>query len=144
MIELDEDAEQLFRELGGLDSARKLENFAEIADLLADCLKAEEERLDKWRVQLVEAAHLVSSYFVDVRFSEGIRKNTGTFDELLGAFTRLSSMPDRNRSDSILSKFRGHPKGGRSPRKSTTWRHSETSSWTWPSRGRCSTVSGCA
>ena len=73
-IVLDDEAEKLFREIEGIDSARDLESFSDIADLLSDCLQAEEERLDKWRVHLVEAAHLISSFFVEARFQDGVKK----------------------------------------------------------------------
>ena len=117
-VTLDEEAEKLFRELDGLDSARKLESFSEIADLLANCLKVEEERLDKWRLHLLDAACHLSSCFAHAGrgkapSSEEPHIKGPSIHELSAALNKLSKMPDA--SDGVLIKYQGRPKGQKIP-----------------------------
>ncbi len=114
-IPLDENAEKLFRQIKGIDSARQLESFSEIADLLAQCMKAEEESLDRWRIHLVDVVHFVSSYFRGSQFLGGIANKKNSFTDLQGALTRLIKVPEK--ANGVLIRFRGHPKGPGIPRK---------------------------
>jgi hypothetical protein len=106
---LDSDAEKLFRELKGIETVQELEKFSDIADLLSECLNAEEERLDQWRTHLVETVFLISSYFVDVRFLEGIQDQKDTFSQLINMFNKLNQMPEKG--ENLLIQYRGQPTG---------------------------------
>jgi hypothetical protein len=108
-IQLDSDAENLFQELKGIETGRKLEKYSDIEDLMSGSLNAEEERLDHWRAYLLETVFLVSHYFVDVRFLEGIQSQKDTFSELINTLTKLDQMPDRGKT--LLIQYRGRPTG---------------------------------
>jgi hypothetical protein len=68
-----------------------------------------EEALDIWRILLVDIAYLLSSYFVDVQYWEGVKSEKDTFDQLSRTLRKLSQMPAQDRT--LLIRFRGFPSG---------------------------------
>jgi hypothetical protein len=78
--------------------------------------KITEELLDTWRILLVDLAYLLSSYFVDVQYWEGVKSKKDTFDQLMRTLRKLSQMPDHD--GTILIRFRGFPSGEKISEKS--------------------------
>ncbi len=107
-INLDNSAQELYQQLGGLDTEYRDKTAADMAK--ADKKLAEEEaKTDKWRLLMTELAHLLSAYFSDVRFSEGIRTQKDYFDNLLKTLEKLSVFPGHD--GNILIRYRGFPTG---------------------------------
>ena len=72
-------------------------------------LDAVEEALDIWRILLVDMAYLLSSYFVDVQYWEGVKSEKDPFDQLKRTLGKLSRMPGQD--GTLLIRFRGFPSG---------------------------------
>jgi hypothetical protein len=72
---------------------------------LAEKLSTAEEALDMWRILLVDLAYLLSSYFVDVQYWEGVKSEKDTFEQR--TLRKLSRMPEQERT--LLIRFRGFP-----------------------------------
>ena len=75
-----------------------------------------EEELDIWRILLVDLAYLLSSYFVDVQYWEGVKSEKDTFEQLTRTMRKLARMPDQDRT--LLIRFRGFPSGQKKSEKS--------------------------
>ena len=73
-------------------------------------LNTTEESLDIWRVLLVDMVYLLSSYFMDVQYWEGVKSERDTFDQLMRTLKKLSRMPAQD--GTVLIRFRGFPGGG--------------------------------
>ncbi len=73
-------------------------------------LNTAEESLDIWRVLLVDMVYLLSSYFMDVQYWEGVKSERDTFDQLMRTLKKLSRMPAQD--GTVLIRFRGFPGGG--------------------------------
>lgn len=74
------------------------------------------EQMDMWRILLVDLAYLLSSYFVDVQYWEGMKSEKDTFEQLSRTLRKLSLIPANDRS--ILIRFRGFPSGKKRSEKS--------------------------
>jgi hypothetical protein len=74
---------------------------------LAEKLSTAEEALDMWRILLVDLAYLLSSYFVDVQYWEGVKSEKDTFEQITRTLRKLSRMPEQERT--LLIRFRGFP-----------------------------------
>jgi len=114
-IFLDGEAEKLFQELGGIDhrnrvlsSDHSVYQQKEISD--------DDVRFDSWRTLLIEWLHLVTSYFTDVRLSQGIKAKKDSFIQIAKLLYKLSLMPGRL-DRSILIRYRGVPTGVKVPAK---------------------------
>lgn len=107
-INLDNSAQELYRQLGGLDTEYRDKTAADIIKANRD-LAEEDAKIDKWRLLMTELAHLLSICFSDVRFLEGIRSRNDSFDELLKTLEKLSVFPGHD--GSILIRYRGFPTG---------------------------------
>lgn len=83
---------------------------------LAEQLSSAEEVLDVWRILLVDLAYLLSSYFVDARYWEGVKSEKDTFEQLTRTLRKLSRMPEQDRT--LLIRFRGFPSGKKESEKS--------------------------
>jgi hypothetical protein len=73
-------------------------------------LNTTEESLDIWRIMLVDMVYLLSSYFMDVQYWEGVKSEKDTFDHLMRTLKKLSRMPEQD--GTLLIRFRGFPGGG--------------------------------
>jgi hypothetical protein len=111
-IQLDQEAEKIFQQIQGIANSSQLESYSDVADLLAACLREEEERLDEWRILLIELIHALATYFVDVHFLEGIRKRKDSFPELIGIMNKLGRLPGND--GRILVRYRGYMSAGKS------------------------------
>ncbi|MGD8521321.1 MAG: hypothetical protein PVF56_09280 [Desulfobacterales bacterium] len=78
--------------------------------------KASEAQMDAWRILLVDLAYLLSSYFVDVQYWEGMKSEKDTFEQLSRTLRKLSQLPEND--ESILIRFRGFPNGKKQSEKS--------------------------
>jgi hypothetical protein len=76
---------------------------------LAEKLGTAEEALDIWRIHLVDLAYLLSSYFVDVQYWEGVKSEKDTFEQLTRTLRKLGRMPEQDQT--LLIRFRGFPGG---------------------------------
>jgi len=103
---LDDSAEQLYRELGGIDSRYIQKTTADVSD---KTLRDEEEKQDRWRLLMVEIAHLLSAYISDIRLSDGLKTQKDLLGELLQSLENISEMPDHD--GSVLIRYRGFPTG---------------------------------
>jgi hypothetical protein len=75
-----------------------------------------EAQMDMWRILQVDLAYLLSSYFVDVQYWEGMKSEKDTFEQLSRTLRKLSQMPEND--GSILIRFRGFPSGKKRSEKS--------------------------
>lgn len=75
-----------------------------------------EEELDIWRILLVDLAYLLSSYFVDVQYWEGVKSEKDTFEQLTRTLRKLARMPEQDRT--LLIRFRGFPSAEKKSEKS--------------------------
>jgi hypothetical protein len=103
---LDDSAEQLYRELGGIDGEYVQKKAAGIPNKI---LRDEEEKQDGWRLMMIEIVHLLSAYLSDIRFSDGLKTQKDLFGELMQSLEKISQMPDND--GSILIRYRGFPTG---------------------------------
>lgn len=106
-ILLDEEADKLFRELGGIDTSDKTIPSGYRPEDLDEGLREEEARLDTYRVLLVELSHLLSAYFRDVQYWEEAKAETEHFAAIVGTLRELAQMPDHD--GSVLVRYRGSP-----------------------------------
>ena len=124
-IELDVEAEKLFREFGGIDTRNRNISYDDLARVtsfesrqnksfnslkqLSDSLLEEEGKFDAWRILLIELMHLVSSYFLDTQYREGIKEKKDTSSQIIKTLDELAKMPAHD--GTILLRFRGFPTG---------------------------------
>ncbi|MBI9075874.1 MAG: hypothetical protein JEZ02_10715 [Desulfatibacillum sp.] len=102
-IVLDNEAEQLFRDLGGVDIGGK-PSPGKTAQGLAEALHDEEKRRDAWRLLLVDYAHELVA-FIDVAQSGSATKVGESINRLMEILRKLSTMP--NHGDRILLRYQG-------------------------------------
>ncbi|MCP4104783.1 MAG: hypothetical protein GY749_04485 [Desulfobacteraceae bacterium] len=107
---LDEDAEKLFRELGGIDTRSRILSpdhplYRHTEDV---------EKLDKWRILMIDLLDFLASYFLDIRLFEGAKTEKESFFEFADTFSKLSRMPH---DGTILIRYRGSPTGTSLPAK---------------------------
>ncbi len=89
-IQLDDEAQSLFEQLGGLESWK--EHGAAGGDRLAETLRAEQMRLDKVRILLIRTAFLVSRYLKDDAFAGGNADESEVFAQLSDVLVQLSDL----------------------------------------------------
>jgi hypothetical protein len=77
---------------------------------------ASEAQMDEWRILLVDLAYLLSSYFVDVQYWEGMKSEKDSFEQLSRTLRKLAQLPEND--GSILIRFRGFPGGKKQSEKS--------------------------
>ena len=65
-----------------------------------------------WQIGLIELVHNLSSYFMDVRYWEGIETEKETFNQLIDTFKKLVKMPGHD--GGVLIRYRGFPSGSKS------------------------------
>ncbi len=106
---LDEAAKKLFNEFDGLDKSDK--NIAPVYafDRLSKSLTEEQKKQDIWRLLLIDTAHLISSYFLDVNFLNDTETENKTFKQLASIFSKLKEMDGND--GTILIRYRGSPRG---------------------------------
>jgi len=103
-ILLDEEAQKLFEQLGGIDLEREADQRGKPEDL-AKALLEEENRRDEWRMLLVEFVHLISGYWTGIRLSGATPKYREEIESLLAVLDKLSGLPGQDVE--ILVRYRG-------------------------------------
>jgi len=115
---LDDEADRLFKELGGIED-RELAGLSPSgpseSDQPAERLGEEEELLDTRRILLVDVAHLLTSFFMDVQHWHGVEAGKESFNQLARAFTELDAIPGSDRGFHI--RFRGSVSGSNTSNK---------------------------
>ncbi len=112
----DNDAAELFNQLQGLDDSDRAIQSSDIPEKEKDSFTQEDERLDNWKLFLIDTIHLIAAYFIDVHFLQGIKAvKKDTFSELAETLGKLIRMPGND--GSILLRFRGFPTGTNIPAK---------------------------
>jgi len=75
-----------------------------------------EEQLDAWRILLIDLVYLLSAYFVDVRYWQGVKTEKDTFQQLARTLGKLSRLPGND--GTVLIRYRGFPSGKKGSEKS--------------------------
>jgi hypothetical protein len=99
---LDEEAERLFQELGGIDRTKRKTAYE---GHLADGLLAKEKELDVLRVLLLELTQLLGDFLIDARLLQNTRIANDPFIRLLEILSLLSKKSHRDKN--IFIRFRG-------------------------------------
>ncbi|MEJ2157085.1 MAG: hypothetical protein P8X96_17260 [Desulfobacteraceae bacterium] len=112
-IQLDDEAQSLFEQLGGLESWK--EHGTTGGDRLAETLRAEQMRLDKVRILLIRTAFLVSRYLKDDAFAGGNADESEVFAQLSDVLVQLSDLSGH--LGCAFIRFRGAPSDPELPDK---------------------------
>jgi hypothetical protein len=113
-IELDQAAQQLFEEFGGIADRCKA-TLSTAIDGLTESLIAEQKRQDTWRILLIEMSHWLASYFHDPGFPAKVEAEQACFKQLASTLKNLTQM---SASDgTVLIRFRGFPSEAGTPEK---------------------------
>ncbi|MBW1989923.1 MAG: hypothetical protein JRI97_10315 [Deltaproteobacteria bacterium] len=102
-IVLDDAAEQLFRDLGGVDVQRS-SGFS--VPGLTEALHEEEKRLDAWRLLLVDYAHEAAGLVSSAK-KGAVADALGAIDPILDLLAKLAKLPGRDQR--IIIRYRGRP-----------------------------------
>lgn len=98
---LDKEAEELFKQLGGIEKRETLSIIGEIAKAYQD----EQAKSDPWRILLCELVHEICAGFVDQKFFKQRRIAEDHVRRIVGTVTNLSEMPVHD--SQILIRYRG-------------------------------------
>jgi hypothetical protein len=63
--------------------------------------------LDSWRILLIQTAHLLSSFFMNARYWEGVKGGKDTFGQLVKALAKLATASGHD--GGLLIRYRGMP-----------------------------------
>lgn len=63
--------------------------------------------LDNWRILLIQTVHLLSSFFMNARYWEGVKGGKDTFDQLIKALAKLGAASGHD--GALLIRYRGMP-----------------------------------
>lgn len=102
-ILLDDEAQKLFEQLGGIDSEWSA-GTGKGSDL-SEVMLEEENRRDEWRSLLVEIVYFLSGYLVGVRRSGMTAKYREELESLLAILDKVSAMPGHD--GEMLIRYRG-------------------------------------
>jgi hypothetical protein len=98
---LDKEAEELFKQLGGIEKREALSIIGEIARAYQD----EQARSDPWRILLIELVQEVCAGFLHHKFFKERRTVEENIDRIVEKVEKLSEMP--NHDGQILIRYRG-------------------------------------
>ena len=101
-IYLDDEAQQLFAQLDGLEAHKKGRSAAE---MMADSLSEEQKQQDVWRILLCEIVHHLASYLIVTRSDSTPFDERQTFERLTETLGKLAQMP--RHVGRILVRYRG-------------------------------------
>ncbi len=110
-ITLDEDAQQLFRELGGLSERMPTDVQGRSAG--DSELDKAEAALDQTKLHMIQLTHQVAAFFVASHFLQGIKTGRDHMADLTGTLNKLARLPRRD--DRVLIRFRGFPTSTKVP-----------------------------
>jgi hypothetical protein len=113
-IELDDAAQKLFQQLGGI-AERENHNIPAGADGLTKSLINEQKKQDIYRLLLIDCAHLLATYFKDSDLIAKPNAERARFRQLATTLERLAKMPAHD--GGLLIRFRGFPSEPSTPEK---------------------------
>ncbi len=105
-IELDDAAQQLFQQLGGI-AGREDHRAPSGTNGLAESLINEQKKQDIHRILLIDCAHLLATYFKNVELIARPGVEQTCFRQLVTALKRLTQIPSHD--GGVLIRFRGFP-----------------------------------
>jgi hypothetical protein len=98
---LDKEAEELFKQLGGIEKRETLSIIGEIARAFQD----EQARSDPWRILLVELIHEICAGFLHHKFFKERQTTEKHVHRIVETLKELCEMPDHD--GQILIRYRG-------------------------------------
>ncbi len=104
-IQLDDEAEALYRAFHGIDKRKKWLLSAQGEDRLSKSLEEEEKRVDALRVRLIRLLHLLGGYLMEVNSNKPRPAENAYLKQLGKAFLGFIEM--ENPGQTILVRFRG-------------------------------------
>jgi len=113
-ITLDDEAQRLFEQLGGLQAYEKKAALAS-AERLAQSLLDEQKRHDTVRILMVQATYLISRYLTTHRFYAEDPREPKVFSNLAKVLARLSQVPGH--LGCLMIRYRGTPSDDEIPEK---------------------------
>lgn len=113
-ITLDEEAQRLFEQFGGMQSYEKKAAIPS-AERLAQGLLEEQKRHDVVRILMVQAVYLISRYLTSLRFYADDPRETKTFANLAKVLARLNQVPGH--LGCLMIRYRGTPSDADMPEK---------------------------
>jgi hypothetical protein len=105
-IELDDAAQQLFQQLGGI-AEREDHHAPAGSNGLTESLINEQKKQDIYRLLLIDCAHLLAAYFKDVDLIAKPDAEKACFRQLAATLKRLAQIPLHD--GGLLIRFRGFP-----------------------------------
>lgn len=114
-VVLDAEAQKLFDQFNGMESFDKTSAIGKGADGLAQNLLAEQQRLDRVRILLIQMACLVSHYMADDKFADTTTAEAQVFLKLSKALIQLSRLA--HHLGGVFIRYRGTPADAQMPDK---------------------------
>jgi hypothetical protein len=108
---MDQEAEKLYEELGGIDTSKARVPSPRAWQQQAEGLSEKEKHLDRYRILLVELAHHLYTSFVDMHYWEGLKADKDAFNQIVKILRQLDRIPGHDRT--IRIRFRGLPTGSK-------------------------------
>jgi hypothetical protein len=105
-MKLDESAEELYRLLGGMETAKIITSDSALPDQFLENLAEEERGIDQRRMAIIEAAAHVAGYLDTSRAGLSPAKRTSAFE---GAMSALASLENGGQ---LMIRYRGGSPGG--------------------------------
>ncbi len=106
-ITLDQDAQKLFNELGGL--SYRIPAPGREGSNGDPALDKAEAALDQAKLYMIQLTHQISAFFVTAHFLQGMKTDRDDMAELNGALNKVARLPHRD--SRLLIRFRGFPTG---------------------------------
>jgi len=100
-------ADDLLEQLGGLGSGRGATPAARKNDKKTASNLQSTEKMDQWRILLVDLIYLLNASFRDAHYWEGVKTAKDTFQQFVNILHELKQMPDQDGIVKIV--FRGSP-----------------------------------
>ncbi len=100
-IMLDEDALSLYEQLDGIHTEYQV--------AVDEKSVSGDKESDALRLDMMETAHFISSWFLDNRFSEGIKNRKDCFADIVHVLEKLASVPGHD--GKLIIRYRGYPTG---------------------------------
>ena len=102
---LDEKAQQLFDQLGGIDTRERGHDDSNKKDAFADPLGDEQKVLDSWRMAILDFVYAVAQYFSKIKFHGAQSQQEADLESAIQSFERVGALSEG--PDKILIRYRG-------------------------------------
>jgi len=107
---MEDPAAKLIQQLGVMGSSPAASGTLPPSVSQTETVLRQSDKLDHWRILLVDLAYLLNASFRDVHYWEGVKTEKDTFRQFIKILQELNGMPDHNGTIGIT--FRGST-GGR-------------------------------